>query len=700
MRKAGVLTALGRKLRVKRQGGYAPIDALVFLLLFFAAQERNLRSFAERMRPFRGQLASLAGRREMMHQSSLSRLCSTLSYDDFREHSRSLLLDACDFGRLVAEPSTGFIDGNGCRWDIFDFDPAALAIRRRGLPIYQPEEGPAGDRRTAEAKAGHCGRHRGEVQIVRMLLRHAGTGLWMNCEVHGGNGDIRGAFQRAVATVSAVCRDNEIAHERAIVRCDGAHGHVPYITACKEAGVQIVTRLSHYGLLQRQDILDHLETATWYDVEDSASGPRRQATDLGEVMLMPDEQTRKADQSPYESIKARVIVMRGQVKKDRGAGIRVDGEWYELLGTTLPAEHWPAEDVATLYYGRAGMENGINQAHDLCNLDRVFCHELAGQEFVTIVGLLQYNLQITLGTQIEGLPGKHPVQRERPQNNNPWPTPNRASEHPTARCDDNRAQNKSQQASAPHPTWSQAEAQLGSILDQLPWSAILERKGEGWRRESGSPLLYCPEGRALQPGRTLTQTNRSPKVVFYSSKPACLACARHGDCAGGKERRRVTVTVDPDLGKAVDDAVVQLRDARAAERTGPVQSYSPSQHSSPLPRNRKGYTFPWEPLIVTRKPTHALTTPLFLPAEARKVFREEVTGAVISVDLTVPPREPPVRLVADSSAQRQHRRKTWQQRLEYNAPLPGTEAKTTIRLTRDSSWLRALYEPVRLAHAA
>jgi len=692
MRQAGVLDNAAKRLRVQRQGGYPAVDALIFLVLFFVARAKSLRGFAESMRPWRRQLGAVAGRETVMHQPSLSRICRTLGYDDIRPACSELLLQELGAGALLRAASTGYYDGHGNRWDVFDFDPSVIGLRRRGLPKYYDDEGPdAVARMTSEAKPGHTGRHRGEVTVSRMLTRHAGSGLWVACEVHPGNGEVRAAFERSVQTVVTACQRNDIPREQAIMRSDGAFGHVPYFDICIHKGIHLATRLSHYGLLKRPEILGHLVAAKWSDVDDSRSGPRRQAANLGMVKLVPGEGTLRADGEPFKPVTVRVVAIRTQTEKDRGAGVRIDGVWYELLGTTLPEQRWPPEDVASLYYARAGIENGINQAHDLCLMNRLLSAHLPGQELITNIALLVYNLQTILGTEIEGLPDEVQQQSKRSPHSRPW-LPSRQQ---TPSTQDRTVQKQKLGGSASVDFAAEDEKRLGKSLDILPWQAILQRAGDGWRRGTGETQITCPQGHPLRPCRIQYDKQRRPKIMFHASLPTCRACAQHDSCIVGAERRRICVSVDEDLADRIHQIVQRLR-----QKT--TQTEQPSSNERSLRSNKKGkgYTLPWKPIPEPDRPISNFSTPLYLPAEARRVFREETAEVTVHVEVTVSEQQAKLRLVADSPAQRQRRRKTWAERLQYNAIPADVSVRCEVQLRRPSLWLNKLYQPKEGERAA
>ena len=70
---------------------------------------------------------------------------------------------------------------------------------------------------------------------------------------------------------------------------------------------------------------------------------------------------------------------------------------------------------------------------------------------------------------------------------------------------------------------------------------------------------------------------------------------------------------------------------------------------------------------------------LFLPAEARRTFRECFAGASLSVDLELPPPEPPrPRLLARDVADRQRRRETWTQKRQRYALPAGANVRLTV----------------------
>ena len=84
----------------------------------------------------------------------------------------------------------------------------------------------------------------------------------------------------------------------------------------------------------------------------------------------------------------------------------------------------------------------------------------------------------------------------------------------------------------------------------------------------------------------------------------------------------------------------------------------------------------------------AVLPSLFLPAAARHLLRSAAARISFTVVVSEPPPKPKIVLVADSVADIQHRRKTWQQHLERFALDP--EARVRIEIAGDGCLRRLL----------
>ena len=70
--------------------------------------------------------------------------------------------------------------------------------------------------------------------------------------------------------------------------------------------------------------------------------------------------------------------------------------------------------------------------------------------------------------------------------------------------------------------------------------------------------------------------------------------------------------------------------------------------------------------------------PRFLPAEARAIHRLRFRHATLHIEITEARSRHHLRLVADSDATRQRRRKTWQQRVDDYAIDPATRLDVQV----------------------
>ncbi|OGV74741.1 MAG: hypothetical protein A3K18_15135 [Lentisphaerae bacterium RIFOXYA12_64_32] len=414
LRQQGLWAEAAERLQIQREGGYAGIDALMFLSYFFGSRTPiGIKEFSDRARDYHEQLAAVGGRHWLPTQSSMSRILAAVEAESAREFGSWLLLHAPGIVSVLQHPSVLARDAVGAGWHVFDWDPTVTTLRHRALPVF--ERMPDGRRRSESlAQPGYPGRKRGDVQFSRATLQHAGSGLWLGIEMAPGNGAQREAVQSAVQQVVATCKMAEIALDHAVLRMDGASGNVPAITASMKAGVHYVTRLAHYQLLKDKDITHYLNEAAWFEVPSSGSGPKRQAAELGLVMLEPAPTSLQADGSVFEPVEARVVVSRFPCAADaaegRGAGVIIDGWHYELYGTDLSPAAWPEAEIVTGYYGRSGQENRFYQEDRELGLDRIFSYNLPGQQLATAIGLFTWNFQICRGMDLARPPEALPEQ--------------------------------------------------------------------------------------------------------------------------------------------------------------------------------------------------------------------------------------------------------------------------------------------------
>lgn len=88
LRRRGVVDAAGRRLRIRRQGGYCALDVFLLLLLFFTTgASRGVRKFWEILGRCVRQVASVAGRRCLPSPASLSRALDSVEVELVRKES-------------------------------------------------------------------------------------------------------------------------------------------------------------------------------------------------------------------------------------------------------------------------------------------------------------------------------------------------------------------------------------------------------------------------------------------------------------------------------------------------------------------------------------------------------------------------------------------------------------------------------------
>ncbi|MDP1569244.1 MAG: hypothetical protein Q8L86_04505 [Vicinamibacterales bacterium] len=718
LRQQGQWEEAVERLKIQREGGYAGIDALMFLLYYFGSGLRlGVKEFGVRARECRARLAAVGDRRLLPTQASMSRILGAVDLETAQDFGGWLLRQAPASATVLQHPSVLTRDATGRGWHVFDWDPTVTTLRHRALPVL---EGTPDARRRSKALAapGYSGRKRGDVQFSRGTLQHAGSGLWLGIEMGPGNGSIRESFQAALGQVVATCEQAGIARERCILRADGAAGNVPFITACIEVEVGYITRLARYQFLEDASIIAHLNSATWFDVPSSGSGPTRQAADLGRVTLEPAQGTLRADGSPFEPVEVRVVVSRfpSRTEEGRGAGVVIDGWQYELYGTDLDLAAWPEAEVVAGYYGRIGQENRFHQEDRELGLDRIFSYHLPGQYLATLAGLFVWNFNICRGMDLARPPEPLPEQpltqatpaSEPPQLPEPGPgaTPHESDGldvDPAAAIDGGgpRDTEPSTIANA-DPT----PAQVGSgsarsdviaavdALEESEWAAVLENH-EGWLWSAQRGGLLCP-GHVLLPLANIEQVKGEPvRARFTAPGGACGKCEFRTACIRSDDPRyRKDVRL-----KLPESHAESLR---ALWQRTPTMLRRPPHTLRALTRpkdpvsaqraTRRVKHLTWQPPeLGTTRPLLAVAPPTLLPAEVRKITRRMLHDSRVEVRLNVPTdRLRPSPVLAVSAAERQKRRLSWPERLRWNA-LP-TGATIELRVLGPDS-LRLLLSP-------
>ena len=338
---ATVLSELADRFRLNRTG-YVGFDLVMSTLAFVTCilVHCSLGKFCDFVRRyFNGSMAALVGRLDFPSQPSMSRMFVAVEDREVDALERWILSDALDGSLIWDEESVLHRDCKGKGWHVFSFDHTATAMRQRALPT-DPDL-PEPKRHTdVFAEPGYTGRKRGDVMVTRGTLQHRGTRLWHGVTLRAGNGDLEADLEHAADCVVLWTERAQVAQEDCIIVIDGAGGGWTQVEVLAPTSLYFVVRLAHYRPLLDPERLATLLAQPWTAVRDSLSGPRRWAAELGTI-----ERDGRA---------VRLIVTRFQPAdgKKHGAGVLIDGWQYEVFATKLVADHWPAAEVVTLYYGR------------------------------------------------------------------------------------------------------------------------------------------------------------------------------------------------------------------------------------------------------------------------------------------------------------------------------------------------------------
>jgi hypothetical protein len=613
------LPELAQRLQIRRQGGYAAIDVVVVLILFFTADLAGglARFWQDTLRPVHTAIAALAGRRSLPSASAISRALGNVQTELIRPHIGWMLHELPGIAELLVHPAVCHADTNGANWHVFDDDPTITTLHHRPLPRGADLPEPT---RLAQriATPGYTGRKRGDLRFIRRTISHPGAGVFIHAHLAATTKDPHDGIAAGLDSIVQTCDAIDHPLAFALVRADGEFGHVPYFHACRQRKLPFLTRLNRNHLLHTDVLRRKLSRATWTAVPDSGAGPQRFATELGVFTVLAGKTTRQPDGSPYPPIQIRVIASRFRKQRDAKRGEKL-GKWQvELFAVDLPADAWPAAEAMGLYFGRSGAENLYGQEDRELGLDRILSYHLPGQELAVAVGLMVWNLRVMAGVRQEGLP---PIP----------PPPSPREEQPSQPSD---------------PDWPR-DKRLLTLLGGADWSALLAKR-PGWSMDSSSGELVCADGRRLSlttvrsreagPGRT--------GVIFRRPKGGCLDCPHRPGCLRSE---RVETGKHVEVGLPTEVATA-IRERLAQSRSGEESIGIEDIEASPGP---------W-----------AVQASRFLPASARQVWREALSGLQLRIEITLPPPPPPrPRLLARDDADRQRRRLTWtQHRQRYALP--------------------------------
>jgi len=625
----GMLEQVADKLRVRRQGGYAALDLFLALVVFLISKaNRGLRPFWQYCGKRLHQLASLAGRKSLASSSSISRALSSVEYELLRPVASWLLYEVADIDKVLKHPVVKTRDARGQGWHVFDVDPTVTTLRHRALP--EGEDLPEPRRRSEKTAApGYTGRKRGEMVFRRVTVQHAGSGMWIHAHLSPGNGEGVADLDKALDTVAETCERLDLPRSLVMVRMDGAFGNVPSYTACRERGLPFVTRLNRPKLYEDPELLARLRKADWRLVPDSRSGPQRSAADVGTMVIRPGKTTHRPDGKAYEAVTVRVVASIFPTTKDEAQrGQLIDGFQVELFAVDLPADAWPAAEAIAAYFGRSAEENRFAQEDREFGLDRILSYHLPGQELGTLVGLMLWNLQITEGFALDTPPATKtsPVLRQSPQRDARLPL-----------------------------GWPRDPVVI-KILQGLGWKELL-RNWPDWAWDLVHTVLLCPEHRPMNITSVRTKPRADGKmgVILRRAIGGCENCLHRYCCLSSHRKlasKHIEIYLDADIAE-------RLRSRLAQVRVKPIPPSITPIEAKPGP--------------------YQVADALFLPARARQLFTSAMSSATIHIVVHREPMSlPQPYLVAVDVADRQRRRKTWDQNVDRYAMADGDKVQIKI----------------------
>jgi hypothetical protein len=675
LRQRGQLEALAQRLPLPRPGGYPGLDIFLYLLWALTGGGRGVSWLYERCSDVFPQLGAIAGRTTLCSASSVFRSLSQVHDTVLDEFGPWLLTQACDIEPLLQQRITQLRDVQGQFRHLFAFDPVRFALRWRDLP-HDDTLPPAQRKSLSLAAPGHAGRHRGEAVVSLGLLEHLGSGLVLDATVSPGNGCVRALFHRAVDEVCATLTRLGASLWSGLLLCDGEFGSVPYLSYALQRGLPLITRCSRYELLHTDAVVAHMARAPWHPVEDALSGPRREACELGLFLLPPGERTRQDDGQPYAPVQVRLVVSRYRsTAQDKGHGHLIADYRYELFAALqVCPTALPAAAVVSLFYGRCGQECRFSQRNSDLDFQYPYTHHVAGLRLVLLVLFFVWNTRIVAGCQLSPpLPAPQDPAPPPQQLAPPSPPPAKAPEGPVPRQpgapgDPPVAARPDAQAGPP-PAAADApdapELDLGMVLAALPWVFLLRRRA-GWRWDSAQGQLLDAEAQGYA-------------LVGVEGRGQRADLRFRRELGEGLKPKQLSIALSPAQAEAVRRAWAQQAAHQKSQPLPP--SAKPRPHISPER---------WVQQLAPPQPTPrlALHWPLFTATAARDVFLQ----AVRDLEVWIVPGSRPHGdqghpLVAASRAHRQHRRKTYEERLAVYRGLPPKEFRITVSSRAMGRWL-------------
>lgn len=226
-------------------------------------------------------LAALANRADLPTQASMSRLLDSIPTELALEFQEWLFDEVNPTGELLDHPSVTYRDCEGKAWQVWGLDGRVQAFRRRGLVEGEAYPPPRRSVDELGAESGYAGRKRADVQMMRTPLQHLGTGTYEWMAYEPGNGSWSETYPAGLEALEQRMRRGDGEPSDCMLVCDGESEGRVQLWEGMESPVHFVTRTTNYEVLERPEVRERLAEQRWEKVVDGGSGPTRWATELG-----------------------------------------------------------------------------------------------------------------------------------------------------------------------------------------------------------------------------------------------------------------------------------------------------------------------------------------------------------------------------------------------------------------------------------
>jgi hypothetical protein len=570
----------------------------------------------------------------------------------------------------------GLYDRQGRAHIVFDADGTREAYRQRAV-ANGPDRPGVRRRAAALAAAGYTGRKRGEVVRTRLTLQQAHTHEWLGTFGAAGNGERWPRLERAADAVVQYLRAHGLTPGDAIMRFDGEYGWArTVLLLLVQRGLGYLMRCVDYRLLDLPKVREALAQPP-QRFEQTDTGTVREVYEVGWVPWVSEVDA--------TTVTTRLVVTRLPARGDAPPkiGKRI-GDWaYELFVTDRPHEALSPTDVLSLYFGRGGFEQTLNEEDQELEPDRWVSGNPDGQEAWQILSQWVWNMRLQLGLVVAPCepritlwsdalptpvaPPTPPVDASAADATATSPCPSSSAPAPSvehmlgvAPCSpplDSAAADAT--ATSPSaPSLGDNDPEADDATKPMEAKPLPHRERRGFVLQSDGTVL-CPAHKLLHRAEV-----RGPRVRFRARDADCRSCSQAAQCLGPRASGL--------RGRRFDWPAAELDGTAPSAHSNATAPPSRAVCFEPAPQA----TVPPSLLLHFEPPPSPGPQPLYwydLPATTlRRLLPTNL--AQQRIDGLPAPRLPPTpRRILDRD-RRAHRRLSWSDRLARNARAPTAPA--------------------------